>query len=67
MADRKTMKNTGGVAGFVNEQKLLARLGKHKTGKACLYINRIDDIDRDVLQTLIEQSVAHVRAREQHT
>ena len=47
------------MSGFASERKLLAKLGKHKTGKACLYINRLDAVDQDVLRSLIEQSVAH--------
>jgi hypothetical protein len=40
-------------------QALLQRLGKHKTGKGCLYIKRLADIDEDVLQQLIVAQVAH--------
>lgn len=36
---------------------LLSKLGKHKPGKGCLYINRLSDIDENVLQKLIEESV----------
>jgi hypothetical protein len=36
---------------------LLAKLGKHKTGKGCLYLKRLDDVDRSVLKRLIETSV----------
>lgn len=39
---------------------LLAKLGKHKTWKACLYIKRLSDVDVDVLKQLIERSVAHM-------
>ncbi len=39
---------------------LLGRLGKHKTGKVCLYINKLEDVDQDVLAKLIQQSVAFV-------
>lgn len=35
---------------------LLAQLGKHKLGKSCLYINKLDDVDRTVLETLIALS-----------
>ncbi len=45
------------VDGFPKYAELLGRLGKHKTGKSCLYINRLDDIDLDVLKELITQSV----------
>ena len=35
----------------------LARLGPHKTGKGCLYLKRLDDVDQDVLRELIDRSV----------
>lgn len=40
---------------------LLARLGKHRMGKACLYVNRLSDIDLAVLRNLAEISVAKLR------
>jgi hypothetical protein len=46
--------------------RLLPLLGKHKTGAACLYINRLDDVDRDVLAGLIRSGYRHVMA-ELHT
>ncbi len=48
------------MAGFSGYDKLLAKLGKHKTGKACLYIKRLEDVDQDVLKRLIKESAAHV-------
>jgi hypothetical protein len=42
---------------------LLARLGKHKMGKACLYLRRLADVDVQVLEELIAGSVAEVRLR----
>lgn len=39
-----------------DNQKLLETLGKHKTSVACLYINKLADIDRSVLQKMIENS-----------
>ena len=50
------------MAGFDEYDVLLARLGKHKTGKSCLYINRLDDVDIATLRELIARSVAHMRA-----
>ena len=41
-------------------QSVLARLGRHKTGKGCLYIRRLDDVDHDALRELIDRS-ARVR------
>jgi hypothetical protein len=38
-------------------QSVLARLGPHKTGKGCLYIKRLDDVDHDTLRELIDRSV----------
>jgi Domain of unknown function (DU1801) len=49
--------------GFPKYQELLAKLGPHKTGKACLYIKRLSDIDLKVLKTLITQSVKSYSAR----
>jgi hypothetical protein len=46
------------MSGFEEYEALLESLGKHKTGKVCLYINKLQDVDVDVLQELIEQSVA---------
>lgn len=46
-----------------NEKReaLLARLGKHRMGKACLYVKRLSDIDLDVLRELAEISVRKLR------
>jgi hypothetical protein len=43
--------------GFTEYEDLLTRLGKHSTGKSCLYVKRLADIDRDVLEILISKSV----------
>jgi hypothetical protein len=42
---------------------LLAKLGKHTTGKGCLYIKKLADVDKAVLETLIRNAVAHKRTR----
>lgn len=42
---------------------LLAKLGKHKTGKACLYVRRLADVDTTVLEQLVSHSVAEIRRR----
>lgn len=42
----------------LEDTKLMGKLGKHKTGKGCLYINKLDDVDRKVLRTIVERSVA---------
>ena len=48
------------MSGFEQYQPLLDRLGKFKTGKSCLYINKIEDVDMGTLRQLVEQSVAHL-------
>jgi hypothetical protein len=47
--------------GFDGYDELLGRLGKHTSGKSCLYIKRLDDVDRDVLKELATRSVSHLR------
>jgi hypothetical protein len=42
---------------------VLAKLGRHTTGKGCLYIKRLADVDKTVLEALIKNAVAHHRAR----
>ena len=49
------------MPGFSEYEELLAKLGKHKTGKSCLYVNKLDDIDCDLLRDLITKSVAYMR------
>ena len=48
------------MSGFPRHQELMGRLGKHRTGKSCLYINKLADIDQDVLRELVRASVEHV-------
>ena len=47
--------------GFAPHKALMKKLGKYKTGKSCLYIKKLDDIDLDVLEKLIERSVATMK------
>lgn len=51
------------MPGFSAYDGLMSRLGKHKTGKSCLYVKRLEDIDGAVLEELIERSVAFMRER----
>ena len=48
------------MAGFDRYEALLTKLGKHKTGKSCLYIKRLADVDLAVLKELITASVKHM-------
>ncbi|MFM2339994.1 MAG: hypothetical protein RLZZ360_630 [Candidatus Parcubacteria bacterium] len=51
------------MPGFTEYEVLMKKLGKHKTGKSCLYIKRLADIDMAVLRTLITKSVADMKKR----
>lgn len=44
------------MPGFNDYSDLLGRLGKHKTSKACLYVNKLSDVDVDILEKLIKRS-----------
>jgi len=48
------------MAGFERHPELLRRLGKYKTGKSCLYVKRLADVDLRVLRELVEESVEHM-------
>jgi len=50
------------MAGFDEYEALLEKLGKFKTGKSCLYVKRLADVDLDVLRELVRQSAEHVAA-----
>lgn len=50
------------MSGFGGYDELLDDLGKYKTGKSCLYINKIEDVDLKVLRELVKQSAEHVAA-----
>ena len=45
--------------GFESREKYLSNLGKHKSGKGCIYIQKLADIDSTVLQQMISDSIAH--------
>ena len=51
------------MPGFGAYDDLMGRLGKHKTGRSCLYINKLTDVDLDVLERLVAASVAWMRQR----
>ena len=51
------------MGGTERHPELLERLGKHKTGKACLYLKRLADVDAQVLGELIDAAVAEMAPR----
>ena len=53
------------MGGFEQYADLLKSLGKHKTAKSCLYINRLDDVDLPTLRKLIKQSVQYMKTQHQ--
>lgn len=48
---------------FPERSALLKKLGKHKEGKMCIYVNKLADIDLDVLQTMVEKSLAYTKKK----
>lgn len=58
---RKTSLTLYFMDGFDKYAKLLSELGKYKTGKSCLYIKKLDDINRDKLREMIILSVSHLK------
>jgi hypothetical protein len=51
------------MAGFSKYEALMETLGKYKTGKPCLYVKRLSDIDLEVLETLIRESVEYMKGK----
>jgi Domain of unknown function (DU1801) len=52
---------------FINKAELLKLLGKHTTGKGCLYINNLEDVDIEVLKEMIAASLDHMKQHYQAT
>ena len=50
------------LPGYQDYSGILTRLGKHKTGKSCLYVNKLADIDLDVLEELIRAGLRDLDA-----
>lgn len=51
------------IDGFKGHAELMAKLGKHKTGKSCLYVKRLSDIDLVVLEDMCRSSLAYMAAK----
>lgn len=49
------------MSGFDADDPLLSKLGKYKTGKACLYVKTLQDVDMNVLKQMVDRSVKHMR------
>ena len=48
---------------FPRHQALMDRLGKYRTGKSCLYIKRLADVDQQVLEELVGEALAYMREK----
>jgi glycine cleavage system protein P-like pyridoxal-binding family len=51
------------MPGYQDYGEILARLGKHKLGKSCLYINKLADVDEDVLREVIRTGLTDLGAK----
>ncbi len=51
------------MPGFSKFDELMSRLGKYKTGKSCLYIKTLDDVDQKKLKALIDGSVKYMKRK----
>lgn len=60
---RKQNLTTYIMPGFDRYEGLMQKLGKYKTGKSCLYINRLEDVEESVLKELIQESVKYMREK----
>ena len=49
------------MPGYRDMTEKLARLGKHKIGRSCLYINKLGDVDLDVLEEIILDGIAYMK------
>lgn len=61
LASRKNAITLYLASDFNEKDELLSRLGKHKTSKACLYIQKLEDIDITVLGQLVKKSIDHIK------
>lgn len=51
------------MPGFSKFEKLMSQLGKYKTGKSCLYIKSLEDVDQIKLNALIDRSVRYMKKK----
>jgi len=52
------------MPGFSSYGPLMKKLGKYKTGKSCLYIKKLEDVNLEVLEELVSRSVEHMRKKQ---
>jgi hypothetical protein len=61
---RKAASVLYGAIGYPGADALLAKLGKHSTGKGCLYIKKLSDVDAKVLEAMLGKALAAKRAKQ---
>lgn len=66
-APRKANLSIHIMPGYQDYSAILSRLGKHKIGKSCLYINKLADVDMDVLEELIQTGLGDLAEKYQVT
>ena len=54
------------IGDAIQHTAIMSKLGKHTTGKGCLYIKKLDDVDRDVLRALLKKAVKDAKSRSAH-
>ncbi|WP_299967778.1 DUF1801 domain-containing protein [uncultured Roseobacter sp.] len=62
-APRKARLSVYILPGYTDFSAILKDLGKHKTGKSCVYINKLEDVDLDVLRRLIRAGLSDLAAQ----
>lgn len=60
---RKTNFSIYIMSGFKEFDELLSKLGKHKTGSSCLYINKLEDVDLSILKKMVTLSVKKMKSK----
>jgi hypothetical protein len=61
LASRKNATTIYLASTFDEKEALLSQLGKHKSSKACLYIQKLEDIDMEILGQLIQKSISRIK------
>ena len=62
LSPRKTALTVYIMPGFEPYDDLLSKLGKYKTGRSCLYINKLEDVDQAILEDLVKASYKDMQA-----
>jgi hypothetical protein len=61
LASKKNAITVYMASAFDQREELLSQLGKHKSSKACIYIQKLEDIDINILSQIVEKSIEHIK------